>query len=221
MFARSITCKSGRLCHHAWRGHCACTESPAPHQAMPPAQQPALHSPLQRPARAGRWPAWQSVTRVTYCNTKEPLPCSQVPLIAFLAIGSIQAQITEHTQLLVTARQHLLGSVTSGQALTSRNGHIDSTSGMLSGTAKDGTTHLEAVQEIVREDEPGAPDAQHAQDIAPEGLLRHAAVDRAVCLLHITPRLSLRVQIQIALQCRSQHVAGCQCCDQAQLARLR
>ena len=80
--------------------------------------------------------------------------------------------------------------------------HIDPTSDMLYGRGKDVTTHLEAVQEIIREDEPRAPDAQHAQDVAPEGLLRHPAVDRAVCLLQITPGLSLLVPIQSAMECR-------------------
>ena len=55
------------------------------------------------------------------------------------------------------------------------------TRGAVSGLAL--SPYLQAVEEIVGEDEPGAPDAQHTQHVPPQRLLRHAAVHRPVRLL--------------------------------------
>ena len=43
--------------------------------------------------------------------------------------------------------------------------------------------HLEAVQEVVGEDEPVAPDAQQPQDVPPQRLLMHPRLSAAVRVL--------------------------------------
>ena len=53
-------------------------------------------------------------------------------------------------------------------------------------------TYLQAIEEVIREDRPEAPDAQHSQHMPPHGLLYHAAPQAPVGLLQAVPRRSIQ-----------------------------
>ena len=52
-------------------------------------------------------------------------------------------------------------------------------------------TCLQAIEEVIIEDEALPPDTQHTQNVAPQGLLRDPAVQAQVQLLHDSSQLRL------------------------------
>ena len=50
----------------------------------------------------------------------------------------------------------------------------------------DAATDLKTIEEVIREDRPAPPHAQHTQDMPSEAFLCHAAITTPVCLLQMT-----------------------------------